>query len=71
MPTNQKSSSKEKELKLIEKIEKAKKDLERLKHKRKIELGILACKHGLDEISHKQLDKAFAKLAEELKHEHK
>ena len=57
---------KEKENKLIEKIEKAKKDLIRLQDKRRHEIGKLACKHGLDAFDDNVLDQSFAKLSAEL-----
>ncbi len=66
MASPKKSAIKEKEQKLIEKIEQAKKDLARLQDKRRIELGKLACKHGLDAYEDSALDKAFAKLSKEL-----
>lgn len=55
-----------KEQKLLDKIQKAKQDLNRLKDKRKKEIGGLACKHGLNDFSNSILDKAFSKLAKEL-----
>ena len=66
MADKQKMSLKEKESKLIEKIEKAKKDLSRLQDKRRNEIGRLACKHGLDAFDDKLLDQSFAKLSKEL-----
>lgn len=64
------SQAKEKERKLIEKIEQAKQELSRLQDKRKIEIGKLACKHGLDAFENSFLDKAFATLSKELANEH-
>lgn len=61
-----KITHKEKENQLIEKIAKAKKDLLRLQNKRKIEIGMLAVKNGLDGFSNSVLDAAFKKLAKEL-----
>ncbi len=61
-----KSKAKEKESKLIEKIQKAKKDLSRLQDKRRSEIGKLACKYGLDIYDDRILDKSFFKLSEEL-----
>lgn len=59
----------EKQQKLIEKIEQAKKDLLALQEKRKREIGSLACKHGLDRLDNETLGNAFANLAKELVHE--
>jgi hypothetical protein len=67
MEPRKKLSSREKEQKIIEKIEKAKKDLAKLQDKRKSEIAGLARKHGLDKFDNEHLDKAFAKLAKELK----
>ena len=61
-----KISVKEKENKLIEKIEKAKNDLAKLQSKRQLEIGKIAIKHGLDSIDNKILNNHFAKMAEEL-----
>lgn len=61
--------STDKEQKLIEKIERAKKALSDLKEKRKREIGNLACKHGLDRIDSAKLNAAFENLAKELMHE--
>jgi len=66
MPEKQKISLKEKEEKLRKKIEEAKSALSRLQEKRQIELGKLACKHGLDSIDNTVLDKHFAELAKVL-----
>ncbi|HEM0351371.1 hypothetical protein [Legionella erythra] len=55
---------------LMDKIEQAKKKLEQLQHKNKLEIGTLAYKHGLHHFDLKQLDLVFAKIARELKHEH-
>ena len=60
-----KISSIEKETKLKEKIEKAKTQLKKLKQKRKIEIGALAIKYGLDKLTDSQLAKAFARLKKE------
>ena len=62
-------SANEKEQKLIAKIEQAKKALTNLKEKRRREIGMLACKHGLDRIDNKKLNAVFEKLAKELVHE--
>jgi len=69
MVEKNKLTSREKEKKLIEKIEKAKQELQKLQHKRKLEIGALAIKHKLDEIGLKKLDTAFAKLASDLSNE--
>ena len=55
----------EKEQALIEKIQKARKDIMRLKDKRKRELGALAMKAGLADIENKRLLSEFEKLAVE------
>ena len=57
----------EKEQELLNIIETAKEKLSKLQHKQKIELGTLACKHGLYQVDKETLDAAFKKLAEELK----
>ena len=54
---------------LMDKIEQAKTQLEKLQQKHKFELGSLAYKHGLHQFDIKQLDAAFLKLAEELQHD--
>ncbi len=69
MVEKNKLTSREKEKKLIEKIEKAKQELQKLQHKRKLEIGTLAVKHKLDELGLKKLDAAFAKLASDLSNE--
>jgi hypothetical protein len=66
MTEKQKISLKEKEEKLRKKIEEAKNALSRLQEKRQIEIGKLACKHGLDTIDNTVLDKHFSKLAKAL-----
>ncbi|HFL3324575.1 hypothetical protein, partial [Legionella pneumophila] len=55
---------------LMDKIEQAKVRLDKLQQKHKIEIGMLAYKHGLQNIDTKQLDNAFAQMAKELIHEH-
>ncbi|HAT6957812.1 TPA: hypothetical protein ACMWQH_000853 [Legionella pneumophila] len=55
---------------LMDKIEQAKERLEKLQQKHKIEIGMLAYKHGLQNIDIKQLDNAFAQMAKELIHGH-
>jgi len=67
MPAKKKSKSlQDKEQQLIDKIKKAKEQLAKLQHKRKLEIAALAVRHGLDKLEHEKLDKAFAKLAKEL-----
>lgn len=66
MKNIKKISAKAKEQKLLEKIEKAKNDLNKLQRRLKLEVGQLAHKHGLTAIELPTLDKAFAKLAAEL-----
>ena len=68
MSEKQKISLKEKAAKLIVKIEQAKKDLLALQEKRLLEIGKLACKHGLDAYEDTLLDLHFAKLSKELGH---
>ena len=68
MYKKKKISLKEKTDKLIEKIEKAKKELLALQEKRILEIGKLACKNGLDAYEDNLLDHHFAKLAKELSH---
>ncbi len=62
----QKTSLKQKENKLIEKIENAKIELSHLQQRRKIEIGKLAVKHGLDAYDNKVIDHHFAKLSQAL-----
>lgn len=57
-----------KEQKLLEKIEKAKKDLEVLQKKRKLELGDLAYQYQLNQFDNSILAQAFEKLSKELHH---
>jgi len=61
-----KKTTLEKEKELLDKIEKAKLDLAKLQRKQKIEIGTLACKHGLNEFDTKTLNSAFEKLSGEL-----
>ena len=56
-------TAKEKEQKLLLKIEQAKKSLSKLQQQRKMEIGSLAFKHGLNGLHDHQLDQAFEKLA--------
>jgi len=66
MVEKQKMSLKEKEGKLLERIEKAKNELSRLQERRRSEMGKLACKHGLDAFEDVVLDKHFSRLAKEM-----
>lgn len=66
MSEKQKISFKVKKDKLIEKIEKAKKEVLILQEKRFLEIGKLACKHGLDAYEDTLLNQHFAKLSIEL-----
>lgn len=58
-------SDKEQDLKNI--IAEAKKKLETLQNKQRIEMGELACKYGLHEFSLDRLDAEFKNLADRLK----
>ena len=64
--TMAKKTISEKEQELINIIESAKDKLLKLQHKQKIELGSLACNHGLDQVDKETLNTAFKKLAKEL-----
>lgn len=68
MSEKPKITLKEKADKLIKKIEKAKNELLGLQQKRLLEIGKLACKHGLDAYEDIQLDRHFARLSKELNH---
>jgi len=57
------------EVVLLDRIEKAKIRLDKLQRKHKLEIGALAYKHGLHQFEIKQLDTAFLRLAEELRHD--
>jgi|GEM_PF-1017417 len=59
-------SQKEQQLKDI--ISDAKKKLSSLQSKQKMDLGELACNHGLHVFDFKVLDDAFKKLATQLSH---
>lgn len=63
-------STAEREQELLNTIADAKKKLEKLQQKQKIEIGELACKHGLNQFKSTVLDKAFKELAENLKNAH-
>ena len=62
-----KKTSSDKERELLEIISDAKKKLAKLQDKQKIEIGEIACKHGLNDFDLNILDKAFKKLSAELK----
>ena len=68
MSQRKKLSSLEKQKKLIEKIEKAKNDLNQLRSNRIIECGELLAKYGLDQLDNDTLDRYFQKLTKELTH---
>ena len=61
-----KSSVSEKEIRLIQKIEKAQAELTKLQEKQKLEIGALAYKHGLNHYDTPTLEKAFSELSKEL-----
>lgn len=58
-------SDKEQDLKNI--ISEAKKKLEKLQSKQRMEIGDLACKYGLNEFDLNTLEMEFKKLADSLK----
>lgn len=58
-------SQKEDDLQKI--IDDAKKKLDALKNKKRINLGDLACKHGLDNFELEIIEKAFKEIAQKLK----
>ena len=64
------SFSKTKEQMLLDKIKKTKDSLNKLRDKRKKEIGDLAVKAGLGEIDNQTLKTAFEKLATELSNVH-
>ena len=64
--TMAKKTISEKEQELLDIIESAKDKLLKLQQKQKIELGTLACNHGLHQVDKETLNTAFKKLAEEL-----
>lgn len=66
MIERKKLSSMERQQKLIDKIEKAKNELARLKNDRLIECGELLAKYGLEQVDDTILDQSFQKLAKEL-----
>ena len=67
MARTQKSVS-DKEKELLTTIADAKLKLEKLQQKQKLEIGTLACKHGLNQFSVSELDKAFKNLSSQLSH---
>lgn len=56
---------------LLDRIKTAKIKLEKLQNKHKLEIGVLAYKHGLDRLDLKQLDLIFSKITDELGHDHR
>ncbi len=58
-----KKSVSQKEQGLIDIIESAKKKLQKLQNKQRVELGELACKHGLNEFELSIIDEAFKELS--------
>lgn len=48
-------------------IKEAQRKLEKLKSRQQLEIGELACKHGLNEFDLETLDKSFNRLVLELK----
>lgn len=62
-----KKSLAEKEQELIAKIEKAKNDLSKLQKKQKLEIGELAFKYGLNNLSNGELEDKFKKIQTEIK----
>ena len=62
-----KKSVSQKEQGLIDIIENTKKKLHKLQNKQRIELGDLACKHGLNEFELSTIDAAFKELSMKLK----
>lgn len=59
-------SAAEKEQELLATIADAKKKLEKLQQQQKLEIGTLACKHGLNQFNPAVLDDAFKTLALQL-----
>ena len=55
---------------LTDRINQAKQKLDKLQQKHKLEIGQLACKHGLQNFTPQQLDYAFARIAKELSNGH-
>lgn len=60
----------EKEQELLATIADAKKKLEKLQQQQKLEIGILACKHGLNQFDPTVLEESFKKLAQQLSNAH-
>lgn len=56
------------EAELMEKIEKARKQLDSLQQKNKLEIGTLAYKYGLNQYDMSHLDEVFCKIGSEIKH---
>lgn len=53
------------EAELMDKIEHARKKLDSLKQKHKLDIGALAYKHGLNQFNMNYLDQVFSKIASE------
>lgn len=64
----QNKTAAEKEAELLALIAGAKKKLDKLQQQQKIDIGTLACKHGLNQFDTSALDMAFKNLAEQLRH---
>lgn len=64
--TMAKKTISEKEQELLDIISSTKDKLFKLQQKKKIEIGSLACNHGLHQVDKETLNTAFKKLAEEL-----
>jgi len=54
---------KEIELKLLENIKKTQEKLKKLRQKRKLEIGELAIKYGLDDLTNEQLENHFKAIS--------
>lgn len=68
--TRAQKTTAEREQELLNTIALAKKKLEQLQQKQKIEIGELACKYGLNQFNPAILSKVFKEVAEKLKHDH-
>ncbi len=66
----QKVDIQDKEQRILQRIEKAKKDLTRLQQQRRMEIGKLASGYGLDKLDNATLDRLFNRLAKEARDEH-
>jgi uncharacterized protein YlxW (UPF0749 family) len=67
MSDRNKMSLQEKEKKLLNKIESAKKELDKFQKKRRLEIGQLACKYGLDKLDNDHLEQLFFQLSNQHK----